>query len=502
MNTKVLKLGTRKSLLAIAQSSWVARELERLNPGVQIVLEGIETKGDIILDKPLSQIEGKEFFTAELDHALLKGEVDLTVHSMKDLSVDRPNAFTLSAIPPRELPHDVILFHTSVIERLKEGKPIRIGTSSPRRLTLIPGFLKKALPRFGNTEPKLEFVEIRGNVNTRLSRIHEAEGSPKKLDAVVLAFAGLERLAIDAKASIELNRLLENTKLMMLPLKLCPSAPAQGALAIEARTADAETRAIISKLHHEPSARAAYAEREILVEWGGGCHLKLGASYLPTGTLIIRGERPSGEWTEEVRGHVGPKNRDLFTKIEASDLFDFKAVEFSNDQKAALQSASIVFVAHSRAIEFLKDLSILSDSKKRIWVSGAKSWFKLAGQGIWVEGSVESQGLENLFPILKKKLLRFDSSKLPVLTHQESESTEGTLNLATYSHQFREIPQKFLKNEALYWSSGLSFQTLWSKLGADVFKQKQHACGLGKTAKVIQETLKPLGINPELFPME
>ncbi len=501
MNKKVLKLGTRKSLLAISQSSWVARELERLNPGIEIVLEGIETRGDIILDKPLSQIEGKEFFTAELDHALLRGDVDLTVHSMKDLSVDRPSAFTLSAVPLRELPHDCILFHSSVMERLKQGKPIRIGTSSPRRLTLIPGFLKKALPRFGNADPSLQFIEIRGNVNTRLSRVHEPESSEKKLDGVVLAFAGLERLAIDAKASIELNRLLENTRMMVPPLKLCPSAPAQGALAVEARTADAETRAIVSKLHHEPSAYAALAEREILIEWGGGCHQKLGASYLPSGTLIIRGEKPNGEWTEELRGKV-QKDISSFTKIEASDIFDFKAVDLSDDQKSLLENTSLVFVAHSRAAEFLKDPSFLADPKKRVWVSGTKSWFKLADQGIWVEGSAESHGIDAFLPILKKKLLRFNAPKLLVLTHHESESTEGTQNLATYGHSFREIPQKFQQNQSIYWGSGLSFQTLWGKLGPDAFKGKQHACGLGKTAKVIQEKLKPIGIEPELFSME
>ena len=121
MTLKILKLGTRKSLLAIAQSGWVARELEKLNPGIKIELIGIETKGDINLDKPLSQMDGKEFFTAELDHALIRGEVDLTVHSMKDLSLDRPPQIKLAGVPVRELQHDIIVFHDSVVERLHRG---------------------------------------------------------------------------------------------------------------------------------------------------------------------------------------------------------------------------------------------------------------------------------------------------------------------------------------------------------------------------------------------
>ncbi|NDG85863.1 MAG: hypothetical protein EBX52_12620, partial [Proteobacteria bacterium] len=218
MDTTTYRLGTRKSLLALAQSGWVARELERLNPGIKIELVGIETKGDKILDKPLSQIEGKEFFTAELDHALLRGDVDLTVHSMKDLSLERPEAFVLGAVPARELQHDVILFHETVIDRLRAGLPVRIGTSSPRRLTLLPAFLKEALPRFSpEREPQIQFVEIRGNVNTRLSRVHEPEGTERKLDGVVLAFAGLERLMHDGPGALELTRLRARTLTMVLP---------------------------------------------------------------------------------------------------------------------------------------------------------------------------------------------------------------------------------------------------------------------------------------------
>src|SRR3954451_15625446 len=127
----MLKLGTRKSLLAWAQSSWVARELERLNPGVKVELVGIETDGDRILDVALQSVAGKEFFVAEIDDALRSRAVDLTVHSMKDLSLDRPAEFVLGANPPRENPRDVIVFGPAAEEGLKAGRELRIGTSSP-----------------------------------------------------------------------------------------------------------------------------------------------------------------------------------------------------------------------------------------------------------------------------------------------------------------------------------------------------------------------------------
>src|ERR1700722_16267438 len=105
-----LKLGTRRSLLAWAQSGWVAREIERLSPGARGGLVGLHTRGDKIQDVPLQSVQGKEFFVAELDEALRSGAVDLTVHSMKDLSLERPSKFICAAIPPRENPRDVVLF--------------------------------------------------------------------------------------------------------------------------------------------------------------------------------------------------------------------------------------------------------------------------------------------------------------------------------------------------------------------------------------------------------
>jgi len=503
MTNQILKLGTRKSLLALAQSSWVAREIERLNPGIEVQLVGIETKGDVILDKPLSQIEGKEFFTAELDHALLRKEVDFTVHSMKDLSLDRPDPITLAAVPERELQHDVILFHESVIDRIEAGLAVRIGTSSPRRLTLIPDFLKNALPRFQpGREPLVKFVEIRGNVNTRLSRVHEPEGSDRKLDGVVLAFAGLERLTYDQKGSLELEKLLKNTRMMVLPLKPCPSAPAQGALAIESRSDTPEVLKILKTLHHEPTLHAVKAERAVLSEWGGGCHQKLGSSYLSAGVLFIRGQKPGGEWVNETRGAKIPGATE-FVKIEAPDVFDFVKAPLSPGDQTLLDQSSFVFVAHSRAFEHLDSKeTLLARSRKRVWVSGTRSWFKLAEAGLWVEGSLDGQGFESLDPFRKKNLLKIPSEGMIFLSHGESPEAPGATRLGTYTHCFREVPEKFMKSESIYWSSGLPFQTLWSKLGAEIFVKKKHACGPGRTAQVVQEKLASIGIQPTLLSME
>jgi hydroxymethylbilane synthase len=504
---RTYKLGTRRSLLAWAQSSWVARQIEKLNPGLTVELVGIDTQGDKILDKPLSQIEGKEFFTAELDHALLDGRVDFTVHSMKDLSLDRPGKIKLAAVPARELQHDVILFHESTMDRLREGKTIRIGTSSPRRLTLIPSFLKKALPRFSpEQEPTLEFVQIRGNVNTRLSRIHEAEGSERKLDGVVLAFAGLERLALDAKASVELWKLMEHAKIMVLPIRECPTAPAQGALAIEGHLDRDDVLAALKKLHHQDTQNAVQEERNILQEWGGGCHQKLGANFISNpygGKLYIRGEKPNGENVQEIR-NIGrmPYSMKEFTKVEAGDVFNFHTKTLTTTEQSAFQNAEVCFVAHSRALEHLGHEETKQLHQKRVWVSGMKSWHKLAAQGIWVEGSVEYKGYDH-FQIFRNKALLRMKLNTAFLTHAESAINDSdTILIATYTHEFKQIPQQILDATHLYWSSGLPFSTVWSMLGSPEkqaeFAKKVHASGAGKTAAA----LRACGIEPVVLDAE
>jgi hydroxymethylbilane synthase len=500
MKKSLLKLGTRKSLLAWSQSLWVAQQIEKLNPGTTVELVGMDTQGDKIQDKPLYQMEGKEFFTAELDHALLRGDTHLTVHSMKDLSLERPPQFAMAAIPPREFSHDVVIFHESVIERIKARQPIRIGTSSPRRLTLVPEFLIGALPRFGAGEPTLQFEQIRGNVNTRLSRVHEPEGSARKLDGVVLAFAGLERLSLNKEATAELDRLREQTRMMLIPVQTFPTAPAQGALAVECRSDQPEVLALIRKLHDPATERAIVEERKILAEWGGGCHQKLGASYID-GTLYISGRKPTGEFVLERRSDRPATT--AITSIESAEVFRFKPTHsFADAQK--ITNAQHLFVAHARAFENLP-----SDGKsamqalrpdQHVWVSGWRSWKKLAAEGIWVEGCLEGQGWSALTEFRKKYLLALQNAHFLFLSHTQSGDNPGAELLATYEHEFREIPSKVFSEVQLYWSSGLPFEAIWSKLNTDTyndadrarFKAKQHFCGPGKTA----DRIRKLGFEP------
>ncbi len=466
-----------------------------MNPGVRVELVGIETRGDRILDVPLQAVAGKEFFVAEIDDALRAGTVDLTVHSMKDLSLDRPPEFVLAANPRRENPRDVIVFGPSAESALLKGRALKIGTSSPRRLENIPPFLRKALPRLAGA-PEVNLVEIRGNVNTRLSRVQEPEGSERHLDGVVLAFAGLIRLWADEKGKAELERLFRGTRWMVLPVKECPAAPAQGALAIECRKDDAGTRAALAKIHDARSAEQAAAERQLLADWGGGCHQKFGAtaiSHPDLGELLyIRGRKPDETFVEELRWRGGASARSG-AKPAPWDGSGWRAEGGSDELALPKLSGEAFFVAHWRACT-TSALDQLRALRPRIWVSGSASWFKLAEQGLWVEGSAEGLGFEQVLPTLKEKVLALPS-QWTVLTHEDASGWTDQRVVTSYrvkggySAEAREAARTATH---FFWSSGSQFD----ELGKLAPPNAVHACGPGKTARHLRE----LGINPRVFP--
>lgn len=247
-SSNVIRLGTRGSLLARVQSQMVADELERRHPGLRVELCIFKTTGDQIVDRPLHEVGGKGLFTKELERALLENQVDLAVHSFKDVPVTMPlveqEDLVIAAIPQREDPRDVLVSaEFGGIEQLPEGA--KIGTGSLRRRVQLLAI-----------RPDLRIENIRGNIDTRLRKQRSGEFA-----GVVLAMAGLKRSALYDASS-------------MHPLdaeRMIPAA-AQGALALECRRADARTREIVSVLHHEPTARCVGLERELVRRLDGDCH--------------------------------------------------------------------------------------------------------------------------------------------------------------------------------------------------------------------------------------
>ena len=247
------KIATRGSPLALWQAEAVKKQLEAQHPGLQVQLVRLKTKGDRILDTALAKVGGKGLFVKELEDALLKGEADLAVHSMKDVPVDLPRGLILGAITEREDPRDALVStYAATLDDLRMGA--RVGTSSLRRQAQL---LEK--------RPDLEVVTIRGNVGSRLSRMRVMY-----LDAIILAAAGLKRLGLEHR----ITRLLSTEE--MLP------AIGQGALGLEVREDDAETMGLISFLSHPSTEITVRAERAFLRRLEGGCQVPIAAK----GTLI------------------------------------------------------------------------------------------------------------------------------------------------------------------------------------------------------------------------
>ena len=239
-----MKLGTRGSQLARWQAEWVR---DRLAPhGVRAEIVVIKTRGDAEVDRPLHELDGKGFFTKEIEDALLDGRIDVAVHSLKDLPTALPAGLVLGAIPERHDPREALVNGKSLSD-LAAGT--RVGTSSLRRVAQVR-FLR----------PDLEVVPLRGNVPTRVRKVESHDG----LDAALLALAGLERLGLGDKASI------------IDPLDVMP-APGQGALGIEIRGDDRGTRKALESLHDAASAVAVTAERTLLAALGGGCQAPVAA---------------------------------------------------------------------------------------------------------------------------------------------------------------------------------------------------------------------------------
>lgn len=271
-----LILATRRSALALAQSRAFARSLESVCQGVTVEELHVFTSGDRIADRPLYEVGGKGLFVKELEEALLEKRAHFAVHSYKDVPAEVAPGLAIVGVPKREDPHDVLISRDgSVLMSLPHGA--RVGTSSLRRSAALK-----------SVRPDLEILPLRGNVDTRLRKLEEGA-----FDAIILAHAGLRRLGLAHRVTEVLS------PDVMLP------AIGQGALAIECRAADDETRAVMARIDHAETALAVAAERGVMRALSADCHTPI-AAYAerdgdqiflratlaePDGSKLVRGER-------------------------------------------------------------------------------------------------------------------------------------------------------------------------------------------------------------------
>jgi hydroxymethylbilane synthase len=274
-----LIIGTRGSRLAVWQAEWVQTRLKESAPDVTVTLRRIKTSGDKILDVPLATIGGKGLFVKEIEDALLQGEIDLAVHSMKDVPTKLPDGLEILCVPAREDPRDALISREAMpLDRLPRGATV--GTSSLRRQAQVL-----------HHRPDLKIEMLRGNLDTRLRKLRDGE-----FDAVVLAAAGLTRMGW-------LEQITE-----YLPFEVSLPAIGQGALGLEGRADDSFVRGVVASLENAPTRTAVTAERALLERLEGGCQVPIAAHATLSGEqLRLEGLVASVDGRRLVRDRVeGP----------------------------------------------------------------------------------------------------------------------------------------------------------------------------------------------------
>lgn len=281
MTKQLLTITTRESPLALWQANWVKKQLEIIHPDLTVQLLGLTTQADKMLDIPLTQVGGKGLFVKELEEALLDRRADIAVHSMKDVPMELPNKLALPVMCEREDPRDVFVSNNfSSLSDLPNNAVV--GTSSLRRQSQLCAL-----------RPDLQFVHLRGNVNTRLAKLDRGEYA-----AIILAGAGLIRLGLSQRIR------------QFLTLEESLPAAGQGVLGIECRSEDEKTQALIAPLNHLQSALCVTAERAMCKRLGGGCQVPI-AAYAEIKQDKI-----------ELRGLVAREDGSLILRAQHSDSFE------------------------------------------------------------------------------------------------------------------------------------------------------------------------------------
>ncbi|MBW4619238.1 MAG: hydroxymethylbilane synthase [Cyanosarcina radialis HA8281-LM2] len=250
--TRTIRIGSRKSQLALVQTYWVQEQLQKYFPNRTFEVHTMSTQGDKILDVALAKIGDKGLFTKELETGMIQNEIDFAVHSLKDLPTNLPTGLVLGCVTERENPADALVVNEKHRDKQLATLPTGavIGTSSLRRLAQLRHYF-----------PHLTFKDVRGNLNTRLAKLDAGE-----YDGIILAVAGLQRLGMGDRVH------------QVIPAEVSLHAVGQGALGIECRGDDAEVLELLKALEHTPTAQRCYAERAFLRELEGGCQVPIGVN--------------------------------------------------------------------------------------------------------------------------------------------------------------------------------------------------------------------------------
>lgn len=492
LQTQVTLIG-RGSKLSRIQLDLVKKKIESELPYSGVGINFKDSLGDQLNETPLHTQEGTDFFSRLITQEVDDGQADLAVHSLKDMSGSHFFGAHRFAVVDRDDPRDLAIFNADVIQRLKEGKPIRIGTCSFRRETMATEFLSKALPHFGKSRVLIP-VPIRGNIDSRLKKLDRGE-----YDGILLAVAGINRLLKEESTKDEIRSLLRDKKIMVLPLIDCVPAPCQGAIVAEASPDNHKACIILNQINDPILFDDCILEKKIALQYGSGCIQKFGVTTIQSGTekwQYAAGIDAQGRSFEDWYGIRHPEAELSPEKIISSDELGFKVYRNYNSPSPPWPGVKSCFIAHSAVVENEFDLRLLAAT--RIWTAGTGSWFKLAEKGIWVEGCSDAMGLNSILPLLNSRVVNLSREDICILTNTDSAerwTTTGWKAIGTYDIRYESsLIDKYKLQAAglVFWNCFAHFETVKDLIPSSLL----HACLPGQTA----ELLKQRGITPFIFP--
>ena len=478
----MIKIISRKSDLAIIQACLVGDAIKDRKSDMFIEYLYKDTRGDIDLTTPLSQLPEIGVFTSDLRESLINEEADIAVHSWKDLPINLTKGTKIIGTLPRADMRDIIFFKKKNLDKIEKNKTLNLLTSSPRREYNLNTFLKNALPY---KIEKISFDNIRGNIPTRLNKYFFGDA-----DGIVLAKAALDRLLNNnTDLSKDIRKILDSSNWLIPPLSENPCAPAQGAIAIEVKDGRDDIINLIREINDTETFESVQIERNILSSYGGGCHQKIGVSYEKRDfgdVLTLKGMTDDNialnqrkiERKEESNNSW--YNIDL-NKIYPSDLKNYNFFSRNNlkdhiEEISSLRSKNILA---SRAN--VLDGKIKIDSSNILWSSGVKTWFQLVKKGYWVNGSFDSLG-EN-----EENLKFIANNDWVKLTHKDSLDFFINDRLFTYRLTKNKITEDLSEKSHFYWMSGSAFEYAIEQF--PIILEKFHSCGPGNTYEIIKKNV-------------
>lgn len=515
-----IRIAARQSDLARLQAYRVGDALRAAHLDLEIEYAFRASLGDRNLSEPLWKMPEKGVFTEDFVRDLHEGIADLVVHSWKDLPTEERPGLTIAATLPRADQRDLLLFKRSSLpaESNKSGAGvrrsgiIRVLTSSPRRAFNLDPFLRAYLPM---NVSDVVFEDVRGNIPTRMTKFLNGDA-----DALIVAKAAVDRLleateAEFAQAREVVKKCLVQTRQMVLPLSLNPTAAAQGALAVEIRSDRSDLAELLSAIHSDSTFAAVIREREILASYGGGCHQKIGISILDRSfgrVTYLQGLTDAGERLsqaalntfEEMPKCAGEEK--LFPRAGEESKF-FSRTALPREAWLSAEQSQFIFVAREMA---WPDSFVLRDDGF-VWTAGLKTWKSLAERGVWVNGSSESLGEREIHALATiaqnvtghvpswTKLTHELAANVQVNGVDETLENPHVVSVATYALSAVAQSPDLRGRTHFYWMSGTAFDRA-VQLQPEILSAQSHvhASGAGHTHDHLKRHL-PLGSTPLVY---